>query len=381
MGWQIKAGITGKTGRKTTIHLPIGDNDMAQILQKIRMEPMDTKVTITDIEPQELASLCGESRDLDELNYLAKRMDGLWKPEMDKFRAMMEANLPESIGAAINDICNLGCYSLIDERKSLSDIGRDFIMDRDGSMLNEEYDNGDFSDTGRKLLDSGEGRKTSYGTLYSTGNDYYIDYKSTTFPEYCYESSVFNIWLDYGDNEEIIQLPCDDLTIDKAVRRLGAESLDDCKIAIADCWPVSYDWLEKLCPDLEAADIREVNRFAGMCRNFEDNDYRKIDGAMDYSKVSGLDAAITIAQNIDAFRFVPSVTDERSLGEYIIHNSLRYYYDESLEDYIDFERFGRDIIAEENGLFIENKGYVGLLQGYTLDEIIDQDEDSGMTMQ
>ncbi len=128
MSWQIKAGITGKTGRKTTIELPIGDNDMAQILQKLRMEPMDTKVTITDIEPQELASLCGESRDLDELNYLSKRMDGLWGPEMDKFLAMMEAHLPDSVRAAINEICNLDCYSLVDERKSPSEIGRDFII-------------------------------------------------------------------------------------------------------------------------------------------------------------------------------------------------------------------------------------------------------------
>ena len=73
------------------------------------------------------------------------------------------------------------------------------------------------------------------GTLYPTGNERYTDYKGTTFPEYFYDSKVFDIWLEYGGNYEVIQLPCDDLTIEKALRRLGADSLDDCRLDRVDC--------------------------------------------------------------------------------------------------------------------------------------------------
>ena len=173
MGWQIKAEIAEETGRKTTIELPISDDGMARALCRLLHGPLDTQVTITGIEPEELASLCGEGRDLDELNYLAKRMDGLWGLESGKFLAVMETEQPDSIRGAINLVCNLDCYSLIEDGQSLSDIGRQFIMDRDGSMPNDEFQNGDFSETGQKLLDSGEGRKTSRGTLYPTGNERY----------------------------------------------------------------------------------------------------------------------------------------------------------------------------------------------------------------
>ena len=107
MRWQIKAEIAGETGRKTTIELPISDDGMARALCRLLHGPMDTQVTITGIEPGELASLCGEGRDLDELNYLAKRMDGLWGSEPGKFLAVMETEQPDSIRGAINLVCLL----------------------------------------------------------------------------------------------------------------------------------------------------------------------------------------------------------------------------------------------------------------------------------
>ncbi len=377
MRWQIKAEIAGETGRKTTIELPISDEGMARALCRLLQGPLDTQVTITGIEPGELASLCGEGRDLDELNYLAKRMDGLWEPEMDKFLAVMEAHRPQTVREAINTICNLDCYSLIDESRSLSDTGRQFIMDRDGGMPDDEYQHGDFGEAGQKLLDRGDGRKTSHGMLYSTGNDFYTDYKGTIFPEYLYESKVFDIWLEHGENTEVLQLPCDDLAIDKALRRLGAGSLDECRIERMDCWPVSYDWLEKLCPEIEADDLRELNRLAELCRRYEAYDYQKLAAVMEYAQRSSLELAITAAQNIRAFHFVPDVSSERGLGEFMIKESGVYYHDKRLDRYLDYDRFGRDLTVSESGTFIEGKGYIGVFNGTPVDEILGEEELSG----
>ena len=53
-----------------------------------------------------------------------------------------------------------------------------------------------------------------------------------------------------------------------------------------------------------------------------------------------------------------------------------------LEDYFDYDQFGSDIHEEYSGTFLsdENSGYVYIKDGQRLQDILDRDEDEGLSM-
>lgn len=51
-----------------------------------------------------------------------------------------------------------------------------------------------------------------------------------------------------------------------------------------------------------------------------------------------------------------------------------------LEDYFDYDGYGEAIHEECGGEFLQDGGYVYLEEGYSLEDILDADEDEGMTM-
>lgn len=80
---------------------------------------------------------------------------------------------------------------------------------------------------------------------------------------------------------------------------------------------------------------------------------------------------INLTENMDCFDFWPNIKDNYDLGYYWITESGCYDTKSmgQLKNYIDYERFGRDIQIEEGGLFTDY-GYV-CLNGNTFKEIYD----------
>ena len=68
---------------------------------------------------------------------------------------------------------------------------------------------------------------------------------------------------------------------------------------------------------------------------------------------------INLTANLDCFDFLPDVNDHEDLGYYWIEESGCYDTGAmgNLSNYIDYERFGRDIAMDESGLFTEH-GYI-----------------------
>ena len=65
------------------------------------------------------------------------------------------------------------------------------------------------------------------------------------------------------------------------------------------------------------------------------------------------------AYNLDCYDFLPDVTDEEDLGRYYIEEAGIYDTKAmgNLANYIDFERFGRDVAMDEGGRFTDD-GYI-----------------------
>ena len=84
------------------------------------------------------------------------------------------------------------------------------------------------------MLESGTGIDTEYGKLYINE---YIPFEEifngTTFPAYyCEPNSVAEVEIGYDSLIEFVEIPCEDIAIKKALCRLSADSVRDCKVSV-----------------------------------------------------------------------------------------------------------------------------------------------------
>ena len=78
-------------------------------------------------------------------------------------------------------------------------------------------------------------------------------------------------------------------------------------------------------------------------------------------EVSDIDDLINLTFNLDCYDIMPGINDESDLGYYYAHEAGIYSEKDlgPLANYIDYERYGRDIAMEEQGRFTD-EGYVGV---------------------
>lgn len=108
----------------------------------------------------------------------------------------------------------------------------------------------------------------------------------------------------------------------------------------------------------EYADLDELNYLATLLDDMDEGDREKFEAALSSGEhTSGLKELINLAQNLDCYEYYPGIRDEDDLGRYMIDEMGAMEVPEYLENYIDYEAYGRDVSLEDGGTFTEN-GYI-----------------------
>ena len=264
----------------TEIRFPCSETELSKKLGELGMNPehLAPMATVIGIEPSELSALEDCEVSLDALNYLGKRMDGMCKVERRQFFAVLSCDEAE-IGYGLKDIINLtynlARFTLIEDTDDLERVGRIHMLSVHGSLSESEYKNSDrLTAEGRKLPDSGKGIDTEYGKLYINEDVPFEEiFNGTTFPAYYSEpDSVAAVELEFFDQTELVQLPCEDIAIRKALCRLGAESIRDCTVIVDSIEDISEEWIDKICKVEKTKELFELNsglKSEGVCLNRE----------------------------------------------------------------------------------------------------------------
>ena len=93
---------------------------------------------------------------------------------------------------------------------------------------------------------------------------------------------------------------------------------------------------------------------------------------MEYAKPQSAFQARALAENLDDFDFAPGVRNAEEYGRFMIEQSGHFDYDPTLDEYYDYEKYGRDHIGREEGRF-SVMGYVSYKGMLSLDELMMQD--------
>ena len=373
-------------GNSADIDFPVSDEMLNVILENSEM-PTDTTLPffVEDIHyPLELSALNAQTVNLDELNFLARRLDSFTEEEIEQFFAATEHENAQSLKNMINLTYNLDKFTLIKNVGDMTKVGRDYTLNTEGCVPADSRYDAKYAEIGRKLLASGRGVFTERGLLFVEDKPIEEVYDGKTFPGFAYQSFIVNVDVEYKGRYESLFLPESQLAIDKAVRRLGAESIDDCDLSSEYGNPNFSRFSVRFEEILDNEGIDALNELAYELNTY-DIDTEKLDAAMEMTDVKSSKNIITLINHLDEFEWLNDISygDYEGVGRFFVESD---YYDEyeisdELCDYFDFAEFGAHMADEKSGQFV-NGGFIFCDVEDGLDSIMDklEDESSSMTM-
>ena len=129
----------------------------------------------------------GEYENLDELNYLASKLDEMSQGEYEQFQAAMEVgDHSGSLQEIINLTENLDCYDVYPDIQDYDDLGRYYIEELDAMQVPEHLRNYiDYEAYGRDVALGESGDFTTFGYVPDTGDTFheYYDGERGSIPE------------------------------------------------------------------------------------------------------------------------------------------------------------------------------------------------------
>ena len=320
---------------------------------------------------------------VEELNYLAKRLDSFDTGEAAQFQAMAhKLELFE-----LKDLINLTfcCQqaTVITDFSDLAAIGRDHYMNlHGGSASVDELNALDGKGTARRLIENGGGTITPYGVVYDNGMKLEQVYDGRFFPCYYYEPNAITVAVtskaEPEDTEHItwLFLPMVQEEIDRALLRGGITDPSEIRLSLEDSW-LPHEVLDLL--DMDHVEISELNALVQALDEFSDMSIRKYAAAAVMARPHTTEQAKHLAENLDLFDFAPSASTPEEYGKYMIQQSGRFDYDENLDAFYNYEKYGTERMNAEDGMFTD-QGYIAYKGYISMEEVMNGSQSSHMEM-
>ena len=380
---------------QATIPLPLAQDqyeDCVELLEKLEIggaTKQDCKVLEISSAFPVLKRMEMLTVNLDELDYLAKRLASFDVGEAAQFQTMAhKLELFE-----LKDLINLTfcCQqaTVINNFSDLEAIGRDHYMNLHGGCAStQELEDLDGAETARLLIDSGAGVVTPYGVVYDNGMKLEQYYDGQHFPAYLYEPCMLMIGLTFRlepeDTKNItwLYLPAAKGQLERAMVRSG----------ITDPADMRFRFSESMFPDeVDAAldfryeNIYELNDLALAVSKLSVEAQKKLGAVVEMAEPEYASQICRLAENLDQFEFAPGAHTPAEYGRFMIQESGHFEYDENLEGFYDYEKFGLQRMEQESGMFTD-RGYVSYHGTMSLEELMMEDpaesfrEEQGLQM-
>ena len=172
-----------------------------------------------------------------------------------------------------------------------------------------------------------------------------------------------------GNKTAMLYLPASEVQIECALERCDIQADEFYSLHIVGS-SFGVDLEEYLNTKYET--IQSLN---SMCEEAAGISAEKLGAIIRSTSPESTEQIMVLAQDADSFEFYPGIKTPEDYGRYFIQSSGHYEYDNELGEYYDYERFGKDRVAIEHGVFDE-AGYVAYNGTLGFDEIMDQDNES-----
>ena len=167
----------------------------------------------------------------------------------------------------------------------------------------------------------------------------------------------------YNEGElvgEWVKLPTTAEEMKEVFKRIGIGQRDDFGQPYEEWFITDYDcYVDGLYSKLgEYENLDELNYLASKLDEMSDSEYAQFQAGMEMGDHCGsLQEIINLTENLDCYEVYPDIHDYDDLGRYYIEELDVMQVPEHLQNYIDYEAYGRDVAMDENGSFTD-QGYV-----------------------
>ena len=167
----------------------------------------------------------------------------------------------------------------------------------------------------------------------------------------------------YNEGElvgEWVKFPTTAEELKEVFKRIGIGQKDDFGQPYEEWFITDYDcYVDGLYSKLgEYENLDELNYLASKLDEMSESEYAQFQAGMEMGDHCGsLQEIINLTENLDCYEVYPDIHDYDDLGRYYIDELEVMQVPEHLQNYIDYEAYGRDVAIDENGTFTD-QGYV-----------------------
>ena len=167
----------------------------------------------------------------------------------------------------------------------------------------------------------------------------------------------------YNEGElvgEWVKFPTTAEEMKEVFKRIGIGQRDDFGQPYEEWFITDYDcYVDGLYDKLgEYENLDELNYLASKLDEMSNSEYAQFQAGMEMGDHCGsLQEIINLTENLDCYEIYPHIEDYDDLGRYYIEELEVMQVPEHLQNYIDYEAYGRDVAMDENGSFTD-QGYV-----------------------
>ena len=320
---------------------------------------------------------------VEELNYLAKRLESFDSGEAAQFLAMAhKLELFE-----LKDLINLTfcCQqaTVITDFSDLAAIGRDHYMNLHGGCASvDELNALDGKEIARQLIENGGGTITPYGVVYDNGMKLKPVYDGRFFPCYYYAPNVITVAVtsknELEDTKHItwLFLPMVQEELDRTLLRGGITDPTDARLRLEDSQlPNEVDVLL----DIEYETLSDLNELAAATDGLSKADMEKLGAVVMLAEPKSAAQIKNLVEHFDLFDFAPGAHSPTEYGKYMIQQSGHFDYDENLDAFYDYEKYGTERMNGEDGMFTD-RGYIAYKGCYSMEEVMNGGQSNHMVL-
>ena len=270
-----------------------------------------------------LTSLVGQQVNVDELDYLTKRLENLES----------EYNYPamaEKLGLKdIRDFINLTLIAddttiirRFDDMGVWEKEGKTHFMTVNGGCTREQLRKLDGIDIITNLIATGTGTVTQCGVIFDNGHELPDIYRGGPFPEHHERPDVLygriaqEPYPDLMENPTVLYFPMSDLRLERAMKRGGLKHGRGLTLVLDndDCPPQVLDAMgDRWTIDADSPALRDINAMCAAIQPLTDAQKRKLDVVIDMAKPVDMNQIRRLAENLDQFVVHPHVSAEERI--------------------------------------------------------------------
>ena len=342
------------------------------------------RITECDEVPELVGYEFSEEPTLDELNFLAKRIEEISeeKTEILAYRALLQKPF-DTISEAINRTYNLQTIPVY-PCKNVYAYG-EIVLENEmleglEDIPDELYDLLDPDKVGRAMMECEGG--VFIGGYYAVPSSYesalvYDEELPERMEDWVFRLEITGNFTDNKDNYEVLTLPADEADMPRIAERFGEKYIGECvcvgfKSAIPQISDVCFENIE---------DIYVLNDIARRYSELSREDAAKFKSVLEHELWRGWDKINAILNDLDCYEFDGTVKHISEFGEKYLSEMLPPDFDRSLLKGVCTAEFAEKIIAANECAFTEY-GVISKCGGhlFSVVEAPEQDQTSDFEM-